>query len=117
MFFLESCPALVNHGVELLGLISEIFPIRALAITAAFLVTILVAFLTITGFGMGDTLNGKNDKTAPAQTSSPATPADANSTDSSADSRKYVPGYYPTREEKGLPPAKPCESCGKKHRK
>jgi hypothetical protein len=86
---------------------------RALLFTAAFLVTILVAFLAIAGFGMGDTLSGK---AAPTQPASSTTPDAASSTDSPGGSRKYLPGYYPTREEMGLPPAKPCESCGKKHR-
>jgi hypothetical protein len=93
--------------------IFEVLVMRALLFTAAFLVTILVAFLAIAGLGMGDTLNGK---AAPTQPSSPATPDGTHSADSSANPRKYVPGYFPTREDMGLPPAKPCDSCGKKHR-
>jgi hypothetical protein len=83
---------------------------KALAITAAFLVTILVAFLAIAGLGMGGTLPVKSEKAALA-------PANADEADAPANSRKYVPGYFPTREEAGLPPAKPCEGCKNKHRK
>jgi hypothetical protein len=86
---------------------------KALAITAAFLVTLLVAFLVLAGMGMGETLPGKAESTGPAQSS---TTPDANASDASANTRKYVPGYFPTREEAGLPPAKPCESCKNKHR-
>jgi hypothetical protein len=88
---------------------------KALAIAAAFLVTILVAFLVLAGIGMGETVSGKAESAGPTQSSTP--PPDANGSDGSANSRKFVPGYFPSREESGLPPAKPCESCKNKHRK
>ena len=86
---------------------------RALAIAAAFVVTVGVSSLIIVGFGMGDTLRGMTDRDNQAATSS----ENAASTDAQEKTAKHMPTYLPTRDELGLPPPKPCPTCKNKHRK
>jgi hypothetical protein len=98
-------------------LIREVLAMRALAIAAAFLVTVGVSSLIIVGFGMGDTLQGAFDRDNQAQTSNAAPVENAESAASQEKTYKHLPTYLPTREELGLPPPKHCPTCKNKHRK